>query len=1068
MLGLSALFVVTYCLFRCLEFVLSFKSRLRPSFGVSSLLLLLVGGPLLYAASAGLPFTEDFQSDALNDDETILTSLQTTANWTDGAGAVYLTDGDLAMSAVGSTQTDADDTNAVVLGDIDQDGYMDLIAGNDGLNRIYSNTGGNDVFPVNGIDIGADTDDTQSLALGDLDGDGDLDLVAGNNGANKVYYYDSGSDTFPTSGSGIGISDNDNTQSVALGDVDNDGDLDLITGNNGLNKLYLYDSLNNTFPDSGTVVGIADTDDTREVVLADMNNDENLDLVVANYGTTNKLYLNSGGNGFLSAVNIGSIGRNTRGIAVGDIDNDGDNDVVSGDESGSQANQVFLNNGSGGFPVSGSDVGVDDKESTSSIYLSDYNGDGFLDVIVGNSGHDNRRYINNGDGTFPDGGTVFGATASTSSLAAGDLDGDGDHDLVVGNFGAANSLDMNLNGGSFSPVPEAIGSETDNTRGIVLVDVDIANINGPDLVVANLSATNKVYFNDGSGSFDATGTDIGVETDQSHAIVAADVDNDGDNDLIVANSQPAGNQTNKVYLNADGLGDFSGTPYDMGGGSDGSYAVATGLLNNDVYPDVVIGNYAQENRVYLNAGVTGVWNGFFAATDAGAETDNTRDVALEDVDLDGDPDLIIANEDETNKLYLNGGNSLGYAGAINPCAGVGGCFPTVVDLGSETERSFSVAVGDIDGIDGNDIVIGNVGAPNRYYLENGSGGFGTANTVGTDIDDTMRVILTDINNDGLLDLLAINYEQVNKLYINTGAGFSGIGVPVTADIVATPASFALDDIDGDGDVDLITGNIGQTNKLYRNIIFRTDAGRVVSIKVNDTETGILSAQLTATATANTDTSRNTAIDYYLSNNGGTKWHQVKSGQPFTFPSAGDDLRWKAELKSLSPILTPVLSEIQIEANRAPVISSNGGGDSAAISMGQNQPAVTTVEATDADNHTLSYSITGGVDASLFEIEGGSGEVSFLSAPDFGSPDDSNGDNVYHVDVRVTDNGVANLTDTQQISITITSNDASTPTAGGGGGGSALSHWLPGLLISLMLWRARHLATASVKRCALYH
>ncbi len=101
---------------------------------------------------------------------------------------------------------------------------------------------------------------------------------------------------------------------------------------------------------------------------------------------------------------------------------------------------------------------------------------------------------------------------------------------------------------------------------------------------------------------------------------------------------------------------------------------------------------------------------------------------------------------------------------------------------------------------------------------------------------------------------------------------------------------------------------------------------------------------------------------------------------------------------------------------APVITSNGGGASAAISLPENTLAVTTVTATDANGDTLSYSISGGTDQSRFSIDAVTGVLSFVQAPDYENPVDSNGDNIYQVQVRVSDGA---LTASQTLTVTVT-------------------------------------------------
>jgi Ca2+-binding RTX toxin-like protein len=104
-------------------------------------------------------------------------------------------------------------------------------------------------------------------------------------------------------------------------------------------------------------------------------------------------------------------------------------------------------------------------------------------------------------------------------------------------------------------------------------------------------------------------------------------------------------------------------------------------------------------------------------------------------------------------------------------------------------------------------------------------------------------------------------------------------------------------------------------------------------------------------------------------------------------------------------------------NDAPTIASNGGNDTAALSITENATAVTTVTATDPDaGQTLTYSITGGADAGKFTIGSSTGALSFITAPNFEAPTDTGGNNVYDVTVQVSDGNSG--TDTQAIAVTV--------------------------------------------------
>lgn len=141
------------------------------------------------------------------------------------------------------------------------------------------------------------------------------------------------------------------------------------------------------------------------------------------------------------------------------------------------------------------------------------------------------------------------------------------------------------------------------------------------------------------------------------------------------------------------------------------------------------------------------------------------------------------------------------------------------------------------------------------------------------------------------------------------------------------------------------------------------------------------------------------FEAYFAMTSGRYWGTGIYGSAFTFTVPG------------SPLPPPPL-------NVAPVITSNGGGDSAAISIAENSTAVVSVTATDANvGQILTYTITGGVDASKFEINATTGILSFLVAPDFEAPTDSDGNNINEVIVGVSDGNGGS--DSQVLAVTVT-------------------------------------------------
>ena len=198
--------------------------RYSPVFCAASLLLFsLLYFNVVWGATPGLPFTEDFSNTNLRDD------VKTSVAWITNAGLLTLEKkqprfGPFLSTISGSdVSADTNMTTAIALGDVDGDGDLDLFAGNNGQpNRVYLNDG---FGSFTGADISADTNNTHSIAIGDLDNDGDIDFIAGNDGLNRVYLND-GFGIF--TGANISAVDNNYTPSIALGDLDGDGDLDFI------------------------------------------------------------------------------------------------------------------------------------------------------------------------------------------------------------------------------------------------------------------------------------------------------------------------------------------------------------------------------------------------------------------------------------------------------------------------------------------------------------------------------------------------------------------------------------------------------------------------------------------------------------------------------------------------------------------------------------------------------------------------------------------------------------------------------------------------------------------------
>jgi PKD repeat protein len=336
-------------------------------------------------------------------------------------------------------------TSSVVCGDYDNDGDLDILLtgySSSRISKIYCNNGDNTFTDQSGIALTGVTDG--SMAWGDYDNDGDLDiLLTGLEGSTFIskIYNNNGGNSF-TEQTGI-VLPGVWQSSVAWGDYDNDGDLDFIlTGQTGsiysdcISKIYRNNG-DGSFTEQSEITLTNVTGSS--VAWGDHDNDGDFDILLigyTGYEYISRIYRNNGYNSFTEQTDILLTGLGYGSAAWGDYDNDGDLDIILTGYNGSiRHSKIYRNNGDNSFTEQ---TGISlPGVMNGSASWSDYDNDGDLDILLtGNSDltYVSKIYQNNGDNSFTEQPGIVIEGVSGNSLAWGDYDNDGDLDILsIGN-----------------------------------------------------------------------------------------------------------------------------------------------------------------------------------------------------------------------------------------------------------------------------------------------------------------------------------------------------------------------------------------------------------------------------------------------------------------------------------------------------------------------------------------------------------------------------------------------------------------------------------------------------------
>lgn len=694
-------------------------------------------------------------------------------------------------------------------------------------------------------------DNPDGIAVADLDDDGYLDIVTGNDtspGQISVL-LNKGDGTFDTHKDySPDTSTNWFGEQVAAGDVTGDGNADVIVIGRGSGAYVVSGNGDGTLDDNNanvqkltlTTVGYANS-----IAIVDINGDKIPDLVISDQPDA-KVFLGHD-NGLMSTtadqqIDIGS-GAGARSIAAGDVDEDGRPDIIAASEA---EGTVFVLLNEDGTLTQGKSYTLPDIVGPFPIRLADIDGDGHLDIFAPDDyciGDSNYVLYGNGDGSFTDpdpvpmGICAYGATVVDTAS--------GQPDLISATGWAWGLVTRARNLGhrkfyTYATYRYGLVDDSDTLHGYQPYDMAVGDFNGdgsPDAVTANYGDNSlSLLLGDGHGGFNVPTVYTLPAGDGARAVAVADVDGDGKSDVVTAGDDAAALY---VYL-GDGAGGLAATPVTSSINSATIEGIAIGDIDGDGTPDAVIAGTTGGVQVCQGDGA-----GAFDCTAYSAlAVSSAIRVALSDLDGDGDLDLVVTS------FHSNGTDYESYVYRGDGKGGFVASATLTTGSGTVHDEPWGIAVGDIDEDGKADIVLGTEGRYTYAFLGNGNGVFGGATSIRTGYTDDAQpyfVTLADVNDDGHLDMVAANdYESTIGIALGNGDGTFDSPFVLAS---GYPFPLAVSDLDGDGEPDILSANYGDGSSLISSTVsvyFHNHAPAVQALDLKTNQDTAVSGVVTAT------------------------------------------------------------------------------------------------------------------------------------------------------------------------------------------------------------------------------
>ena len=709
------------------------------------------------------------------------------ASWTLAADRLEFSDLQLIAE-------DVDKPTSIRVVDVDADGDHDILvaSANDSTIRLYKNNGMDAVEQFSETILGTNVSGANWVCGGDLDGDGDFDVLAAGRFSDSVVWFEQRHMHSGTFRSAQDITSSlDGASYASAGDMDGDGDMDVVATGYNADELVWYENMGDWNWSSANVI-----DGTRDgpwsAMISDMDGDGDMDVTAAFYAEDEVAwFMNDGAGMFDAGTTLVADADGAAGLGAADLDHDGDHDLMFV----SYRDDTFgwLENMGDGYYSDPMHVDVV-LDGPAAIATADFDRDGDMDVAV-NSLRDDRivAFESRSDGLGDPIEVSDGEADLPRVIAAADVDDDGNWDIavgasnddIVGWFENLSELPRVLTPPTAAPtnVTGSYGVESISMRW----DSVPSSENGGTSIIRYVATASPTTEEGPTGRCIVPATTnrcrvlgLTAEIEYSATVRAENLSGAGPESDPPVTAVPVLPSGEAAELSDEMVIDDN---------SDSVTSIHVADLDGDMDMDVMASSVGDSTvSWHENMG-----NDTFSDRQVLSDmVPKSYSVRAGDLDNDGDMDVLASSRggDELVWFANNGDGSFGEKQTL---------------LGDVEGASFAMAA-DIDGDADHDVVYAAYEGDYVAWIENmGDGAWSDPNMVTTDIDGPWNLAAGDMNGDGKLDLVSASIkDDMIAWYLNEGGGDYTQYVLTT--MANSAASVHVADLDGDADLDIVQGS----------------------------------------------------------------------------------------------------------------------------------------------------------------------------------------------------------------------------------------------------------------------